>query len=80
MSTVTEIILAERETTRAINAVRGYVEDGQTRRALSEAERILAEVRHFATCWDDNRNGEDTAAARDAIINRLVTALVPSRL
>lgn len=72
---------------RATGAVRPF-SDAATRIDINHAEYIANEVQHFALMWVENRqmadDGErDAIDARNhqaAIINRLVTALAPTRL
>lgn len=86
--TIDQIIEAERQARRAFSAVSAFVETGSVRDALARAEQVLAEARHFAVCWEDNRKLEDedklhpteARRMREVIIDRLVTNLVPTRL
>ncbi len=82
------IIAAEENGQRAIRSVRPFVTEGDTRAALSAADYILSEARHYAVCWDDIRAREDAKTIdaeaakkeRQDVIFRLSSALAPSRL
>lgn len=86
--TLDQINAAERMGHRAIRAVHPFVENAVARDALERVEFILAEVRHFAQCWADIRDEEDSKGvdaetarrAHQAAIARLLTSVAPARV
>jgi hypothetical protein len=83
-----QIIRAEDMGGRAISAVKRFVENGTDKQALAHVGFILAEVRHFAVCWEELRAREDkkeilpqqAQEGRAELERRLARAMVPSRL
>jgi hypothetical protein len=85
--TLDQILNMEKHAGRAINAIQSVGVNAEAYDSLQRVEDLLAEVRHFAVCWDDQRRLSDNNQidpiqarnTRDEIINRLVTFIVPSR-
>lgn len=86
--TLDQITAAEHLGGRAIRAIRPFVDKGADRDALNRAEYILAEVRHFAICWNETRqqeddkliNADEATRQRQDVIQRLTSYCAPSRL
>lgn len=85
---VGDFYAAEVAATTAIKAARTFSLEQGFDLSLSNAAQILAEVRHFAYCWDDNRenvasgavNGVVGARIEAQLIERLVLFCKPERV
>jgi hypothetical protein len=83
-----QIIDMEKRGFTAINTVQSLPIQPEFDKSLDLLIATLAEIRHFAVIWDDQRRREDIGDIdaikardiRDEAINRLATHLIPTRL